>query len=255
MKNIMDLFYHLNSFFQPPGIGVILLYHRIADVTNDPHQLSVSKIHFKQQVRWLTENAHIVPLLTLLHNLKNNVIYPRSVSITFDDGYADNYFNAQPILHAYKVPTTFFVTAAKIGDNKPFYWDTIARVRDQGRPLTKIELMQLSRKPLVEIGSHSMSHPHLSAVSNGEQKEEISKSKRQVENMVGKTINGFSYPFGTKRDYNNKTLKIVQASGYRYACANFPGRVTTLSNPYALPRYIIRNWPKEVFMQKMKLLL
>lgn len=255
MENALYMFHRFLRYFRSSVIGTILLYHRVADVTDDPHQLSVSKLNFQKHVEWLTHNTRVVPLATLVHNLMHNIVSPRLVSITFDDGYADNYRNALPILRAHNAPATFFVTTGKIGDTKPFYWDLMTRQKDQGRPLTKKELMRLSTHPLVEIGSHSMSHRRFSAISAADKKKEIARSKKLLDGMVGKAMKGFSYPFGTTRDYDSDTIDIVRSSGYQYACANFAGSVTRFSHPYALPRNIIRNWPKDVFIQKMERLL
>lgn len=255
MENALYMFHRFLRYFRSPVVGTILLYHRVADVTDDPYQLSVSKLNFQKHVEWLTHNTRVVPLATLVQNLMHNIVSPRLVSITFDDGYADNYRIALPILQAYNVPATFFVTTGKIGDTKPFYWDLMTKPEDQGRPLTKKELIRLSTNLLVEIGSHSMSHPRFSAISSADKKKEIARSKKLLEGVVGKAIKGFSYPFGTTRDYDNNTVDIVRSSGYQYACANFPGSVTVVCHPYALPRNIIRNWAKEIFVQKMRRLL
>ena len=255
MENISNVFYRIFNVFQTPVIGNILLYHRIANVTDDPHQLSVSTIHFEQHIRWLTKNTHVISLSTLIKNLNKNIIQPRSICLTFDDGYADNYLNALPILRTYNAPATIFITAGKVNDTQPFYWDTKTKIHDQGRPLTKKELKQLHSNFLIEIGSHSMSHPHLSTISIKKQTEEIKKSKKILTAMTGKGVTGFSYPFGTTKDYDKNTVNIVQASGYTYACANFPGNVTSTSRPFMLPRNIIRNWQEDIFIQKMERLL
>lgn len=252
MGNILNHINRFCRFFQPPSIGTILLYHRIADVRDDPHHLSVSEVHFSEHIEWLASNTHVVSLSTLVKNLKNGVILPRTVCITFDDGYADNFYSALPILKQFQVPATVFITSRMIGKKNPFYWDENTNKKDQGRALNKVELIKLAKEPLIEIGSHTSTHPHLRARSIMDQEKEISESKIQLENIIKKRIKGFSYPFGTKRDYNKKTIDLIKTAGYEYACANFSGKVTRFSNPFEFPRIIIRNWTIEVFEHKIR---
>ena len=230
----------------------VFLYHRVANVKDDPHQLSVSMENFENQIRWLKDNTDIVPLSKLIQKLRNRLANKPTVCLTFDDGYADNYHHALPLLHKYKIPATFYITVGKIGDNRPFYWDYSTLREDKGRALTKHELISLSRSPFVEIGSHSLSHPHLPALPIMQQEKEISESKKKLETIIGKKIKSFSYPFGTRKDFNKETVRLVKTAGYSYACANFSGNVDKFSNPYTLPRVIIRNWPIKVFVKKIK---
>lgn len=230
----------------------ILLYHRVADVKDDPHLLSVSVHNFKNQIAWLKKNFQILPLLTLVEHIKSNTLNSKSICITFDDGYADNFYNALPILKQFQVPATVFITSGMIGKKNPFYWDTNTNKNDQGRTLNNMELIKLAKGSLIEIGSHTVTHPHLTDLSIMDQEREIAESKVKLENIIKQSVKSISYPFGTKKDFNKKTIELVKTNGYSYACANIPDQTTKYSNPYALPRYIVRNWPIEVFVHKMK---
>lgn len=233
----------------------ILLYHRIADVKDDPHLLTVSVRNFNDQIDWLSRNFQVIPLLKLVSQIKSNALNSKAVCITFDDGYADNFYNALPILKKYEVPATIFVTSGMIGKKIPFYWDTNTNKTSRGRALNKIELIKLAKEPLIEIGSHTITHPNLSALSIIDQEKEITESNKKLEITIGQKINGFSYPFGTRKDFNKKTVELVKITGYSYACANFQGQATKFSNPYSLPRYIVRNWPIQIFKHKIEQIL
>jgi len=233
----------------------ILLYHRVADVKNDPHLLSVSVHNFRDQIAWLQKNYHIVPLSKLVDQIKYHTLNSKSICITFDDGYADNFYNALPILKQLKVPVTIFITSGMIGKKTPFYWDINTYMKDRGRALSRLELRKLAKEPLIEIGSHSITHPSLSTLSVIEQKKEITKSKMDLENIIKKRIISFSYPFGTKKDYNKETVFFVKKAGYKYACANFPDNILKPSNFYTLPRILVRDLPIENFIKKIGKLL
>lgn len=246
--NIPISFFH--AIFKKGPTCRILLYHRVADVKDDPHLLSVSVSNFREQIAWLKKNCHIIPLSELVNQIERHKLNSESVCITFDDGYADNFYDALPVLKQLQVPATFFITSGKIGKETPFYWDANTKKSDQGRVLNKAELIKLAKEPLIEIGSHTITHPNLATLSTKDQEMEIRESKKELRAIIGRVVKGFSYPFGTRNDFSKKTIKLVKKAGYSYACASFSGNISNFSNQYALPRIIVRNWPVEVFIQK-----
>lgn len=99
----------------------VLVYHRIAkEIEFDTWNLAVKVENFEKQIKYIKENYQI---LRLDDNLKN--VNENSIVITFDDGYADNYWNALPILEKYQVPATIFVSTQNLGTDNFFYWDYI----------------------------------------------------------------------------------------------------------------------------------
>lgn len=243
----------LKKIFDPLSpTAFILLYHRVADVKDDPHLLTVSPKNFYRQINYLRENFNLVSLLKLVNNLKGGEIKKDTLAITFDDGYADNLYNALPVLEEFQIPATLFIVAGKIDSPEPFWWDTETEKKSRGRPLSKGELIKLSNNNLIEIGSHTLSHPNLSKISYQEQEKEISESKKLIENIIKKPTFSFAYPFGSKDSFDKKTIELVKEAGYQYACVNIHKRVRKNSNIFALPRYIVRNWDLEEFKNKIK---
>ena len=228
----------------------ILLYHRIAEIKNDPHRLAVSPDNFREQLKYLSANYRIVPLNQLVEERQSKKIKNGTVVITFDDGYADNWQKALPVLKEFNIPATFFIATETIGQNL-FYWDQDNP--DAGRPLNSDELRQLAAETaLVEIGSHTLTHPRLSKLSPEEQAKEIFKSKELLEAVINKPVLSFAYPFGDQDSFNQDTMSLVKKAGYRYACANIHERVRNNSDIFALPRYVIRNWNLEEFKKELE---
>src|SRR3989344_9483177 len=95
-------------------------YHKLADPQNDPHLLCVSPENFREQIKFLKENFRIVPLVQLVQEVRSKKLKNKTLTITFDDGYADNLHNALPVLQEHNIPATIFLTAGYIGSNKPF---------------------------------------------------------------------------------------------------------------------------------------
>lgn len=250
--NVRKILSYGKSFLRRQPFCRILLYHRIADIQEDPFLLSVSQKNFMDQVRWLKRNTEVVSLLELLCQLENGGIKKNCVCLTFDDGYADNFYKALPILKQFKAPATIFVTSGMVNKKEPFYWDENIRKEDQGRALRSAELFELAKESLIEIGSHTITHPYLPRLNLEDQKKEIFQSRVILEKILHKKISGFSYPFGTMRDYNKQTIKLVKNAGYNYACSNIQGVVDNKSSLYALPRCLVRDWSREEFKVKFQ---
>lgn len=113
----------VNRFFEHRA--VVLMYHRIADVAVDPWELAVSPANFEQQIQLLTEKYTVIPVAELIHQLQQKKILSNAVCLTFDDGYADNFLFAKPILEKHNCPATFFIPSHYTGQERPFWWDAL----------------------------------------------------------------------------------------------------------------------------------
>jgi peptidoglycan/xylan/chitin deacetylase (PgdA/CDA1 family) len=123
--------------------------------------------------------------------------------------------------------------------------------RRQHRCLTVDELHKLASGDMVEIGAHTVTHPVLAQLPLDQQEQEISGSKRRLEELIGKSVTSFAYPYGKKHHYNRQTVEAVRASGFTYACSNFDGLVTRSSNRFALPRFQPMDWDGDHFADVM----
>jgi len=121
------------------------------------------------------------------------------------------------------------------------------RGRSSHRALTAAEVRQLAATGLVEIGAHTVSHPVLAALTHTEQHAEITEAKAALEAIVGKPVESFAYPYGTKSDYTKESVAAVRNAGFRLACSNFDGLVWPGTNVHELPRILIRDWGGEKF--------
>ena len=99
---------------------MVLLYHRVIDLSSDPQLLAINIKNFEAHIRYLKENYRILRFEEDWKDIKE-----KSVVITFDDGYADNYYNALPVLEEYKVPATFFVSTGNIDSDNEMWWDEL----------------------------------------------------------------------------------------------------------------------------------
>jgi peptidoglycan/xylan/chitin deacetylase (PgdA/CDA1 family) len=104
------------------------------------------------------------------------------------------------------------------------------------RSLTAEELVRLAAHPLIEIGSHTVSHRPLAMLPEDVQRDEIERSKIELEASVRSDITSFAYPHGS---CSQETLTLVGAAGYSIACASTEEVASRGSTLLALPRL----WP------------
>ena len=132
-------------------------------------------------------------------------------------------------------------------------WSGIdAGVRPTHRPLSVEELVRLAAGGRVDIGAHTVTHPVLAALPVAAQQREIQASKEQLEFLLGAPVNSFAYPYGSSQDYAQRTVALVRAAGFASACANIPEPVWQGSDPYQLPRFLVRDWDGEEFSRRLR---
>jgi peptidoglycan/xylan/chitin deacetylase (PgdA/CDA1 family) len=109
-------------------MAAILLYHRVAEVNLDPFGLCIAPDVFREQLRFLRDRCHPMPLQQLVGSVKRGCAPANAVAVTFDDGYLDNLSVASPLLSEFEIPATFFITTGPFDDLHEFWWDTLARL-------------------------------------------------------------------------------------------------------------------------------
>jgi len=123
---------------------------------------------------------------------------------------------------------------------------------DTHRTMTIDELRLLAGSSCVTIGAHTVTHTRLSCLPVEAQREEIITSKKQLEAWLDREIAVFSYPFGRRSDYTNQSIALCRQAGFLKAAANFPGQAHRWSDPYQIPRHLVRNWPVETFTAQLR---
>jgi peptidoglycan/xylan/chitin deacetylase (PgdA/CDA1 family) len=124
--------------------------------------------------------------------------------------------------------------------------------RQTYRVLEPNEVRMLTNGGLVEVGSHTMTHPVLSALPCAQQRDEIQQSKTVLEEMLGRPVMSFAYPYGARSDYTAETVSLVREAGYDHACSNFEGLVQQDTDPWQMPRFLVRDWDAEIFSRQLR---
>lgn len=136
----------LSSIYYFQSHVKVLLYHRINSLLHDPLQLAVYPENFYEQLNSLKKKYSFITVEELSDALLNNKkIKGKTILITFDDGYADNFTYALPILESLQVPAIFFITTSHLNTNEELWWDELSRIILQNNHLPeKIILVQQS---------------------------------------------------------------------------------------------------------------
>lgn len=320
---------------------LILMYHRVVDLEHDSFKLAVSPQHFLEHMEVLSRDFNPISLTQLADTLKEGKEPIRnSVVVTFDDGYADNFIHAKPILEQTDVPATIFAAANHLGKEEEFWWDRLERImmdpaqlpdsltlsleselfewkndsanEEYINPVTndtvwtfyssgnieprhslfrqlysKLRLipdherqeslnyleqwsdvetearttyLSMSHNQiqdtasggLIKIGSHTMNHHNLAALTRNDQFSEIVDSRKVLQDLTGKDVTTFSYPFGYRGEhYTEETVEIVKSAGYSCACSGFPGWTLRKTDLFQLPRYVVFDWDAETFEEQI----
>jgi peptidoglycan/xylan/chitin deacetylase (PgdA/CDA1 family) len=108
--------------------ALILVYHRVTKLANDPFLLAVEPERFAEQMELVRSCCNPISLQQLVDELQEKKLTKKAVVVTFDDGYADNLLQAKPVLERYEIPATVFVTTGHIGSQHEFWWDELDRL-------------------------------------------------------------------------------------------------------------------------------
>lgn len=103
-------------------------------------------------------------------------------------------------------------------------------------PCSWSELREMADSGLVEIGSHTLTHPILASITDEESWHELTVSRSQIEEGLGRQINSFCFPNGKPGDYRPSQVRQIMDAGYTSAVVARPGMVANGANPYELPR-------------------
>ena len=274
----------------------ILIYHRVLPAPEAllPDLPDIAR--FRWQMQLLADYFHPLPLAEAAHRLAAGDLPPRSVCVTFDDGYRDNLDCALPVLEQFGIPVTVFVATGFLGDGMMFNDRVVEGTRvapgpeldltdlglgcypvrtveerraaiDQLLPALKyLAEAERDRKarvvaeragyrpaePLmldadgvramaargVTIGAHTLSHPILAETPDAVAAEEISASKRVLEEMTGQPVTLFAYPNGRPgRDYGDGHVQMVKDAGFQAAVSTRWAPAMRDSDPFQLPRF------------------
>jgi len=211
---------------------IILMYHSVVSGVGTPNwpwavslKNFISHLDFLKSEGWKT--VTMGELAAQPHNWDN-----RTIVLTFDDGYADN-FAAFKEIKQRGMCATWFIATASIG--------TAPNWQDNDRGTTRLlnveELLSMQSNGM-EIGSHTHNHVRLTGLKKNQVTLELTDSQKELEDKLENKVLSFAYPYG---DWNEDCELAVKNTGYKYACTTRPGWALRDNNPFRLRRISVFN--------------
>ncbi len=202
----------------------ILLYHYVEYVKDEGDtirkSLNIVPYVFDQEVKTLKDAGYaFITTRDLADALDNEIVLPpRSIILTFDDGYRDFYTDVFPILKKYQVKAVAYI---------------VPNFLDKPNNLATWQLKEIAKSGLVEIGAHTMNHSYLAGLPLQRVKYEVEQSKKFLERNLGVKVVSFAYPYGA---FDNQAIDVVKKAGFRSAATTISGVFTLDINRFFLYR-------------------
>jgi peptidoglycan/xylan/chitin deacetylase (PgdA/CDA1 family) len=172
--------------------AVILMYHRVNDSVHK--EMAVSTENFQWQMNYLKKKKYaVISMDELVHRLENKILFEKSIVLTFDDGYADFYENAIPILHHYQFPSINYLVTGYIDSKEFFWWDSDI---GENQLMTWDQIKELNTYDGVYFGAHTVHHLDLDQHEENDIVMELTKSKATLEQKLNIRVKHFCYPRG-----------------------------------------------------------
>lgn len=225
-KNNIVISENLNCVFAP-----VIMYHHIKPLIDAQreHQenLSVDPLYFEQHINYLIEKGYdFMSAEELAQDLKNNINLPeKPIIITMDDGYDDIYKYAYPIIKKYNVKTSLMIPTGLLEIKGYLTWDNLKEMVDFGP---------------VFAYNHTWSHFPLITGDKEKYEMEIVTAKNQLEQVLGRTVNIFAYPYGS---YNKVILETLRNNGFLAAFTTNQSFYQCRNSLYELNRVRVGNAP------------
>lgn len=220
------------------SVMVIIAFHRVNDGLPEDG-LTCNSDKFAEFCRFFRRHFEVVSLSAQVMAYQQGREMGGTLSITFDDGYRDNWEVAAPILRDFGLPATFFVTSGFIGSDAVVPWDDTCVVQPGWMTWDQVRSL---RAQGFAIGAHTDTHIDLGAADPAIVKAELKICREKLRRELGEPVSLFAYPFGGLRNISPLSLDLVRQAGFT-CCLSCRGGVNApITDPFHLNRINIGNW-------------
>jgi peptidoglycan/xylan/chitin deacetylase (PgdA/CDA1 family) len=228
----------------------VLMYHHV-----NPHAgdlVTVTPRVFEGQMRHLRSRGyHSLPLDALMGYLKGETVPPRSVVITFDDGWLDNYLHAFPVLQRYGIRAAIFLVTDRVNeasrgrreDGAPVPTHRESKMLLRGGEAQQVALnwdhvREMAEGGLVEFHSHTKTHAKCDTLSTRELEEALGESKEAIEERTGRPCRYLCWPHGRT---SPSAVEAAKQVGYQAAFTTKAGVAAPGSDPFDIRRIVVKD--------------
>lgn len=217
---------------------VVIAFHRVNDqLASDA--LTCSGTKFEAFCRFFRRYFKVVPFSEQVSGIREHRPMGGTLSITFDDGYLDNFEVAAPILLKLGLPATFFVATGFIGSKIIPFWDEL--LQPQPGWMTWDQLRSLADQGF-EFGCHTDTHIDMGSADEQTVRTELELSTQKLRQELGVSADLFAYPFGDRQHINERSLGLVRELGFSCCASCYGGTNPPLADPYDIRRIGVAGW-------------
>lgn len=213
--------------------ATFLCYHSIA--AEGPRYLTVTAELFERQLALLRRRGFRGGGLRALDDAARGRLDRRTVFLTFDDGFRDNFETALPLLREYGFAAFVFVLPPLVDSGAALEWPEVAADLERHSATMKSvtwAMLEEMKAGGFEVGGHTLTHPHLSRLDDAALREELSESRARIEERLGE-CHTLAYPFG---DWSSRVAAAAADCGYRYAFTLPTKTGQGVAGPHSIPR-------------------
>jgi peptidoglycan/xylan/chitin deacetylase (PgdA/CDA1 family) len=221
----------------------VLFYHRVDDRHLNPW--TITNRQFQRHLDWLADRFDFVSLEECQQRMADGFNDRPAVSITFDDGYADNCLEALPLLVQRGIPVTYFVAVGNALTGQPFPHDVERR-----QPLVpnSLDSLRALASAGVEIGSHTRWHVDMGSIDDPARlTDELVTATHELEEAIGTRIRYFAFPYGQVENLNPTVFQMARDYGFAGVCSASGGFNEVGADPFHLRR--IHGDPEMAFLK------
>jgi peptidoglycan/xylan/chitin deacetylase (PgdA/CDA1 family) len=229
---------------------IVTAFHRINSTTLGDG-ITCAPDMFRRVCVWLKQNFRVIPLADQIDALESKRILGGTASITFDDGYLDNFEIAAPILRELGLPATFFVATDFLGSTTVPTWESHGSPGAQWMTWDHIDALAQDG---FDIESHTCTHANLCAADAETVRRELRDSLLRLTQALGSQRRLFAYPFGGREHINNPVREMVRQVGYRCCLSCYGGINSAAADPYSLRRVPVNEEYHSVYQLGLELL-
>jgi peptidoglycan/xylan/chitin deacetylase (PgdA/CDA1 family) len=228
--SLRRVIYSLSGKRMPPTV-VVLAYHSIPKEKRAAFAKQMDEL-----VRCSKPQRADMPLFSA-----NGTRY---ACVTFDDGYQNIVDNAVPELVQRGIPATLFVVSGALGRVPSWEDHSSTSDPDMNEPIVTADVLRKLPSDLIQIGSHTVTHPMLPQLAEQQARAQLSASRRMLEEIIGREVNLFSFPYGFA---NANLVALCREAGYQHVFITHP--TAALAKPDGLVVHRIKadpdDWPLE----------
>lgn len=214
----------------------ILMYHHVGPLPENADDirkgLTVSAVTFENQMKKLKDDGYNVLTLSEMYGRIASGVPPKTVILTFDDGYEDNFSSASPILQKFGFRATFFIITSRVGSGEYMNEDQIKELARAGN----------------EVASHSAHHLSLDTVKGATLEGEIKDAKIYLDKLLNQNTISFCYPAGK---FSDEAKSYLKKDGYKIAVTTEASKgVFNTDNMFQVARYRVNAGSSLSFLPK-----